>query len=249
MVLMLSACGTGTSLIDYRSRPVRQVLREYQQSREQIRTLTSSASMILNAERNGKLESAEIRAEIAWNQSDSLAIDLNYSVFEINVSKVVIGHRHYVFTSRTEDSDIFLQGLIEDDYLNAVLKIDIPLNTWGRRLFLNEFDIDTTRMVYDILTDGRLYIESGDTRIWFRRDAVYPEKVEIMQEGRVRFRFTTHGQIAEVTPFIPAEVVFFDPLARSELIIRHKAVRLNQPLPKDFFLVKIPTTLEQIIYD
>lgn len=248
LILNFASSCNSKKLINYSEVGVDNVLYQYIKRNQSITSFEANADVTLNYYDAGKLENQKFNAQIFWNNHDSLSIEMNYGVLGFNladVAKMFVGPENYIFVTR---DNLFLTGLSNDDYLNKLFRIDIPLKQWAPKLFLCALTYNKSEFKTE-LTDQKLVLNNKTENIIFRTDIALPYKYIYSTDSNTTIEVTYESEFFVDDYVFPARIVYYNKIDQSETIIEYKSIKLNKPLPKKGFEVKIPSQMEQIIYE
>lgn len=247
--IFLFACKS-EKFIDYSTYPHTTILEHYSRSMEGIETFRANATITLTYEENGKLKSDDIRAEILLNKNDSLHIQLNYSIMNIDVSTIFIGKDHFVFKTRTDEDDVFIRGFTGDRYLNRFFSIDIPLKDWGRSLFLAALELPTKTRESKLLPSSELEFVFEGVKFTLRNDALLPKRAEFYSaDNALLSSINSYGLLTVGSFEFPKKVVYYNKVRKSEMTIEYSSIEVNKKLAVSDFTVKIPPNIRQVRYE
>ena len=226
-----------------------ELFEKYSEQYKKVNAIQADLELKLSYLKDGQIETESIDADLYFNRSDSLYLELNYSIIGIGIeaAKLFLNKDQYLFTTRNNN---FIQGLSTDEYFNRLYGVSVPLTKWPKTLFLNHQDLDSNQIEIDYRSEEEVNLIYPDKYVKLRKEAaVIDEVIQLDEYKNELYRIKTFDLFEVDGILFPKTVRYLSKKANVEMIINYSSITINPTdIDKDFQL-KVPYGMEQIIYD
>ena len=235
--------------MNYKKMSRSELFEKYSDQYKTVYAIQADLELKLSYLKDGQIETESIDADLYFNRSDSLYLELNYSIIGIGIeaAKLFLNKDQYLFTTRNNN---FIQGLSTDEYFNRLYGVSVPLTKWPKTLFLNHQDLDSNQVEIDYRSEEEVNLIYPDRYVKLRKEAaVIDEVIQLDENKNELYRIKTFDLFEVDGILFPKTVRYLSKKANVEMIINYSSITINPTdIDKDFQL-KVPYGMEQIIYD
>ncbi len=242
-VIMVSCSARKTlKVADLQNITYRDLLENVTAWQESIKTLNGHAQITLDSpEYSGNFSS-----DILLSGKDSLLISVK-GPFGINVGKVFIGAKRFVFYNQVNNQ--FLKGSKEDFEGRYFLQFPLEI-TQMRDVFVAQDKFEVLKKKEFTIKDNYYYLEAVngelEYHIWFEPQHLLIKKIEYIIDGEVNY-FKEYDQFSSFNGvYFPKSINFVRPQEKQGVSIYFNDLKINQPVNKNKFRIKIADDAKQI---